>query len=125
MMDRSERGHPRCRELLETWPGTLFVPQTVVAEVGYLAGVRLGAEAEVRFLKDLAIGTLIDADVHPADWQRIAELVWAYRDMPLGTTNASIVAIAERLGVTQIATLDRRHLGAVQPSHCRSFELVP
>ena len=33
--------------------------------------------------------------------------------MPLGTTDASIVAIAERLGVTQIATLDHRHFGAV------------
>ncbi|MBA3765015.1 MAG: PIN domain-containing protein [Actinobacteria bacterium] len=125
LMDHSERRHARCLELLETWPGTLFVPQTVVAEVSYLAADRLGTAAEVRFLNDLAAGTLIDADVVPSDWQRIAELVWTYRDMPLGTTDASIVAIAERLGVTQIATLDHRHFATVQPAHCEAFELLP
>ena len=97
----------------------------MVAEVGYLVGDRVGAMAEARFLQDLALGTLIGVDVEPGDWQRIAELVWTYRDMPLGTTDASIVAIAERLDVTQIATLDRRHFETVRPSHCEAFELVP
>lgn len=101
------------------------MPQTVVAEVGYLASERLGTEAEARFLNDLTIGTIIDAEVLPPDWERIARLVWAYRDMPLGTTDASIVAIAERLGITRIATLDHRHFGALQPRHCESFELLP
>lgn len=124
-MDAGERRHATCRELLETWPGTLFVPQTVVAEIAYLAAERLGPHAEVRFLNDLTNGTLIDTDVVPSDWGRIAELVWTYRDMPLGTTDASIVAIAERMGVTQIATLDHRHFSAVQPGHCEAFELLP
>jgi len=34
-------------------------------------------------------------------------------------------AIAERLGVTQIATLDHRHFATVQPAHCEAFELLP
>lgn len=125
IIDHSDPFHESCLELLETWRGTLFIPQTVVAEVGYMVGDRIGALAETRFVQDLVSGALLSARVESGDWQRIAELVWTYRDMPLGTTDASIVAIAERLGITQIATLDHRHFGAVQPVHCESFELLP
>jgi uncharacterized protein len=59
------------------------------------------------------------------DWLRIAELVSRYRDLPLGTVDASVVAAAERLGITEIATLDRRHFSIVRPVHTGSFELLP
>jgi uncharacterized protein len=36
-----------------------------------------------------------------------------------------VVAAAERLGVTTIATTDRRDFSVVRPSHTPSFELVP
>jgi hypothetical protein len=111
--------------LLETWPGSLITPATVIAEVTYLVQRRMGTTAEVRLLNDLYLGTLIPVDIEPGDWQRIAELVWTYRDMPLGTTDASLVAIAERLSVTQIATLDHRHFGAVSPAHCDALALLP
>jgi predicted nucleic acid-binding protein len=96
-----------------------------VTEVAYLLETRLGAEAEVRFLGDLAEGNLITDPVQPADWIRIAELVAAYRDLPLGTVDASVVASAERLGVVQLATLDRRHFTVVRPAHAEAFEILP
>lgn len=40
----------------------------------------------------------------------MAEMVARYDDLPLGTTAASLVALAERLGVDEIATLDHRQL---------------
>ena len=46
-----------------------------MTEVTYLLATRLGADAEVRFLGDLAAGNLIAEPVAPADWLRIAELV--------------------------------------------------
>ena len=60
-----------------------------------------------------------------ADLERIVQLVDTYIDLPLGGTDASVVAIAERLGQTRIATLDRRHFSIVRPKHCEGFELVP
>ncbi len=45
----------------------------------------------------------------PARCLRIAELVARYRDLPLGTADASVIATAERLSIADIATLDRRH----------------
>jgi len=113
-----------CRELLETHPGPLLVPSLVITEVAYLLATRLGTESEVRFLGDLAAGTLLPEPVMPGDWLPIAELVARYRDLPLGTVDASVIVTAERLDVTEIATLDRRHFTVVQPQR-GSFQLLP
>ena len=88
----------------------------MITEVVYLLATRLGADAEVRFLGDLASGNLIPESVASSDWLRIAELVARYRDLPLGTVDASVVATAERLATTDIATLDRRHFTVVRPT---------
>lgn len=101
------------------------MPVLAVAEVAYLVASRLGADAEVRFLGDLASGVFAQAPVVPDDWLRIAELVARYRDLPLGTVDASIVAAAERLGVETVVTLDRRHFGVVRPTHVDAFALLP
>jgi len=55
----------------------------------------------------------------------MAELVSQYDDLRLGTTDASIIALAERLNITEIATLDRRHFTAVRPCHVEAFTLLP
>jgi len=101
------------------------VPALVITEVAYLLGTRLGAEAEVRFLGDLAAGNLIAEPVAATDWLRIAELVGQYRDLPLGTVDASVVATAERLNAREIATLDRRHFTVVRPADIDDFTLLP
>lgn len=103
----------------------MLVPILVVTEVSYLLATRVGLETEVRFLGDLAAGELVPESVDAADWLRIAQLVAAYRDLPLGTVDASVVVAAERLGGHLIATLDRRHFAVVRPSHIDAFDLVP
>ena len=97
----------------------------MITEVVYFVGSRLGADAEVRFLGDLAAGEFTVEPVAAGDWLRIAELVSRYRDLPLGSVDASVIATAERLDITQLATLDRRHFSIVRPTHAPSFELVP
>ena len=96
----------------------------MITEVTYLLATRLGVEAEVRFLGDLAAGNLLPEPVAAGDWLRIAELVARYRDLPLGTVDASVFAAAERLGVAEIATLDHRHFTVVQ-SLLGPLTLVP
>lgn len=125
LFDAGDRHHEACLELLSGHRGRLIVPTLVIAEVAHLLGTRRGPDAEVLLMGDLAEGLMILEPVHPADPLRIAELVATYRDLPLGTVDASVVAAAERLGVTQIATTDRRHFSVVRPSHVGAFELLP
>ena len=124
-VDGDDRDHEASLALLLAHPGPLIVPQLVVTEVSYLLETRLGAEAEVRFLGDLAAGNFTTDPVQPGDWLRIAELVAEYRDLPLGTVDASVVTAAERLEIQAIATLDRRHFSVVRPRHVPAFDLLP
>jgi uncharacterized protein len=55
-------------------------------------------------------------DLTSTDYGRMADLVNTYESLPLGTTDASDVAIAELLGLTGVAALDRHHLTVVRPS---------
>lgn len=89
-----------------------------------MIGTRIGAEAEVVLAADLADGNLFCEEVSAADWERIAELAAHYHHMPLGMAHASLIAAAERLGITEVATLDHR-LAAVRPAHVEAFTLLP
>jgi hypothetical protein len=124
-VDEDDRDHEASLTLLTDHMGPLIVPQLVVTEVAYLLEARLGVEAEVRFLGDLAAGNLIPEPVRAGDWIRIAGLVAEYRDLPLGTVDASVVATAERLRIARLATLDRRHFTVVRPAHAPAFEILP
>jgi hypothetical protein len=53
------------------------------------------------------------------------ELVATYRDLRLGAVDASIVAAAERLDISDVATVDRRHFGVFRPRHVTAFTLLP
>lgn len=121
--DAADPDHQRCVEVLARDDLDLVIPSLVVAETTYLIGTRLGHRPEARFLESLA--TLDVEAPHPDDWHRIAELVRQYADFPLGGTDASVVALAERLGTPTVITLDRRHFGAVRPKHCEALTLLP
>jgi predicted nucleic acid-binding protein len=73
----------------------------------------------------LAAGNFTLEPVHASDLIRIAELVAQYHDLPLGTVDASVVAAAERLEITDIATIDRRHFSIVRAAHADLFNLLP
>jgi predicted nucleic acid-binding protein len=124
-LDADDADHAASVELFAASSGPWLTTQTVVAETAYFVGTRLGAEVEARWLADLAAGVILPVAIEPGDWLRIAELAWQYRDLPLGTVDASLVAIAERLNISKIATLDRRDFSAVRPVHVEAFELLP
>lgn len=111
--DRNDPAHRACRTLLEGDPGPLVTTALVIAEAAYLICRQLGPSAETALHRSIA------------DWTRVGELVATYASLPLGGTDASLVAIAERLGTHRIATLDRRHFTVVRPLHVETFDLSP
>jgi predicted nucleic acid-binding protein len=120
--------HHSCSELLagaRLANRRLLLPATVTAEVGYLIQHYAGAAAEASFLAGVADGDFETEDLVPADYARMSELVEQYDDFPLGTTDASVIALAERLGVNEIGTTDRRHFTSIRPSHVEHFTLLP
>lgn len=103
----------------------MVLPAPVVAEVGYPLGSRASASAESAFLRSLAAGDFRAIELTSADYSRMAELVDTYADLPLGTTDAAVVTLAERLEVNEVATLDRRHFTVVRTRRGTPLTLLP
>jgi predicted nucleic acid-binding protein len=121
--DADDRDHQACLASLSREDLRLLLPALVVAEATYFVGRRLGASAESTFLR--GIGELDVEGPSAEDFSRMAELVEQYADFPLGGTDASVIALAERLDAAVIVTLDHRHFAAVAPRHREAFELLP
>lgn len=121
--DADEADHTRILAVLSRTDLQFFVPTLVIGEVVHFVAARMGALAEAAFIDGL-VDFSIEAPSE-RDWERIAALIRQYRDFPLGTVDASVVALAERLNTDLIVTLDQRHFRAVKPRHVESFRLLP
>lgn len=56
--------------------------------------------------------------------RRAAEIIRTY-NANIDFVDAVIAAIAERLNITKILTISRRHFGAFKPRCCATFEILP
>jgi predicted nucleic acid-binding protein len=121
--NRADPDHASSLDALQSRDYALAIPALCVAEATYLIGKKQGPRIESLFLRSLE-----SFDVQAptgGEWRRIAELGDTYSDFPLGGTDASVIALAERFEAELIITLDRKHFYAVRPRHRRRFRLLP
>lgn len=123
--NRDDPWHASCTALLRSAAPPLVVPVLVVAEAGYLLGKYLGAAAEAELYRSLAAERYRLELPTSDDLRRMADLVETYADLGLGGADASVVAVAERLGLAEVVTVDRRHFRVVRPRHVAAFTLLP
>jgi len=116
--------HVTAARLLRETDDRFLVAPTVLAETCYLLHEFGGPAPEMAFLRSVAAGELELVVLTVADTARMAELAERYADLGLGGTDASLVALAERLGLTTLATFDRRHFTVVRPAHTPGFTLL-
>jgi predicted nucleic acid-binding protein len=113
LLDADDRHHKVVRRLYEQDPGSWIVPWAVLPELDYLVGKELGAKVELAWLADLAAGVFVVEWGKDDDLIRAEELARRYKALELGLVDATVIAVAERLGAKDIATLDVRDFGAV------------
>ncbi len=56
---------------------------------------------------------------------RMQEILSQYESAKFDFTDVAIMAQAERLNVTRVATFDRRDFSIIRPTHCKFLELLP
>ena len=101
---------------------TRYVPGLVLAEVDYfLRDERQGMQL---FMQDLARGAFTYAPPTLGQLTRAMEVDRRFADLSLGLVDASVVALAESLGIRRLATRDVRHFAAVRFRDGRAFDLV-
>lgn len=116
--DRDQH-YERCIRMFGDWQGPLLIPEPVLGETcNFLRNnVRNGSALEVQFLSVVTRGGTGFELINPtdADRQRAAELSEKLVSGPLGYVDGIVIATAERLGVTSIATIDFKFLGMATP----------
>jgi uncharacterized protein len=123
--DQRAAHHDLCRHLVTARQGQLASPTPVLAETAWIILDRLGPAAQARFLRLVTSGRIAPIELTPADWERCVELVTTYATLKLDIIDASIVAIAERLDLDEIATMNGRDFYTVRPKHTTAFKLLP
>jgi len=124
-LDGNDSRHGECAALLEEAAGGIVIPALAVVEVDWLGQTRGRHDAAARLIASVDDGTAMLADLDIHGYRRVRHLIRQYASLPLDIVDASVIAIAERLEETTIATLDRRHFSIVRPLHCEAFTLVP
>ena len=122
-MNRRDDEHERVVAWMEAVGEDLFTTPLIVAEIDHLVSRGGGPEAALAFYEDLASGAYV------VEWwpEAVAETVTAARKhREIGLADASLLALAARLGTTRIATLDERHFRAILPLTGKAaFTLLP
>lgn len=125
MADRDDDWHARVVRYLERSRADLVVPVAVLPEAAYLLSAHLGPEAERQLVRSVVKGEMAVEDLTIQDLRRTLELLTRYAAARIGFVDATVVATAERLGITGILTTDRRDFSLIRPRHCKAFDLLP
>ena len=125
VLNRTEKYHAVSVEIARQTRDTMLLPAPVIVEVSYLLLRDIGPIAVAEFLESLASTDMVVIEPEDADYQRAAVVLRKYNDAHIDLVDALIVAIAERLNIRLILTLDQRHFRMFRPQHCSAFELLP
>ncbi|MFQ6006833.1 MAG: type II toxin-antitoxin system VapC family toxin [Woeseia sp.] len=105
LLDRSERHHPQCVEVVSDIPGPLITCEAVIAESCYLLQRMPGAPGAV--IRNLANG-VFQTPARLADRaDAIEKLLRKYRNIPIDLADACLVDLADQADTGRILTLDR------------------
>jgi predicted nucleic acid-binding protein len=84
LIDASDNWHARVNAWWERAVSDVVLPVTILAEVTHLLQTRIGPIAEEAFVRAIADGEFAIEQIEDDDLPRIADLMHAYRDVPLG-----------------------------------------
>ena len=124
-MNAADDHHAAVARWLDGADDDLATTPLIVAEVDHLVDARGGPTARRALHRDLVAGAYL-VEWWPGAITAVVKTAERYADTGLGLAAASLVALAERIGTIEIATLDERHFRAVRPlAGGRAFRLLP
>jgi uncharacterized protein len=124
-MNAADDYHAAVAGWLDGTDDDLSTTPLIIAEVDHLVGARGGPTARRALHRDLAAGAYM-VEWWPGAIAAVVKIAERYADTGLGLADASLVALAERLGTIDIATLDERLFRAVRPlAGGKAFRLLP
>jgi len=124
-IDTSDTHHAAVKTATERIRGAVLLPIPAITETAHFLAKNKGLDSLAKFLTDLPASSIDLIAPTAEDYIRSAEILTKYNDANIDFVDVLIVAMAERLNVTKILTVDRRHFSIFRPTHCESFEILP
>ncbi len=104
LLDRSERHHERCADVVASVGGPLVTCEAVISEACYLLrGLPGAAEAVIENVETGVFRVPVQLEEQAA---AVRKLLRKYRDVPIALADACLVELADRFGTGRILTLD-------------------
>ena len=125
LYDRDDEDNADASAVAELYSGKFIIPYVVLTEVAYLFRRAGDVRAVVRFLDALVKGNYQFEIVSPGDLTRARDIMVQYADAKLDFVDCCIMALSERLNITQVCTLDQRDFNIFRPKHCPYLEIMP
>ncbi len=125
LYDGSEAHHQKAYAFAANRSEAILVPGVVLPEVGYLLRRNLGYANSFNFFDFFDYRNVKLIPIIEEDLVRVYEISRQYESARFDIVDCCIMAIAERLNITRIATFDRRDFSVFRPSHCEYLELLP
>ena len=124
VLDADDELHPACTAALlaETVP---LLPDVVLPELAFMILRELGYSVLSHFLQSIIRGELVIERATTEDLARTVEILDKYADSRIDFVDCMIAAMAERLQIEAILTVDRRHFQLFRPRHCTHFDILP
>jgi uncharacterized protein len=119
-----DQSHPKHQATLESLDERLIVPSLTLPEIDYLSH-RLPRGAMRSFMASLLTKEFEYYELDLIDLQRSNEIMNQYADAKVGLVDACVVAVAERLKINRILTIDQRHFSLFKPRNLGFLELLP
>lgn len=125
VLDGADTGHAQAAKWIRANTEQLVTTPLALAEIDHLLHARGTRAAAAHFREELGRGS-IEVLWSPAILEAALAVAEQYSDLPLGLTDASLVALAEAAGAVAVASFDQRHFRAVRPiSGGSAFRLLP
>ena len=123
LIDRADPQHHACTEILKTLRRPLTTVWPAFTEAMYL--LRGSWPAQRALWSRIETDALTLTALDELDATRMRELMEKYRDLPMDLADAALVRVAERDGLTEVFTLDRRHFSLYRAGRRRRFAILP
>lgn len=122
-IDRTEGRHNKCVKWLEGFNGEIFSTEAVLTEVLYL--LSFSSAAQTSALDFVLEGAVVIVPSSIESLKKAKNLIVKYSDTPMDYADATLVVLAEDLGIDHILTFDRKDFGIYRIGRKRSFVILP
>lgn len=125
LYDKTADEHEEVNAVAKLYRAQFLVPQVVLTEVLYLVKRETGIRGAIQFLDEFLGSQAYLQEVTVPDLIRVKAIMQHYTSAKIDFVDCCIMALSERLNITQVGTLDKRDFTILRPKHVNTLDLLP